>query len=187
MATPSHDNNLAEKEFLLIQELARKPTSTQRDLSETLELSLGMTNLLIKRLSRKGLIKITQLDWKRTQYLLTLKGAVEKTRKAFSYTLYTLKIFRQIKENINTAIGREYKAGRRQFYLVAQDEILDLTKETVAGLGLPDASFTFLRTFSEAPSDCDVIFTATLDESPAEPASRRYVSLVDFDNISFRL
>ena len=35
---------------------------------------LGMTNLLIQRLARKGLIKVTQLDWKRTQYLLTLKG-----------------------------------------------------------------------------------------------------------------
>ena len=74
-------DDLAEKEFLLIQEISRKPTHTQRDLSRSVGLSLGMTNLIIQRLSRKGLIKVTQLDWKRTQYLLTLKGAVEKTRK----------------------------------------------------------------------------------------------------------
>src|SRR5947209_3037692 len=99
---------LAEKEFLLIQEIARKPTRTQRDLSQSLGLSLGMTNLLIQRLSRKGLIKITQLDWKRTQYLLTLKGAVEKTRKAYGYTLYTLRIFRQIQDNITVVLRREH-------------------------------------------------------------------------------
>ncbi len=110
---------LAEKEFLLIQEISRRPTHTQRALSKSLGLSLGMTNLLIKRLSRKGLIKIAHLDWKRTQYLLTLQGALEKTRKSYDYTLYTIRIFRQLQENITSVLHREYASGRRFFHLVA--------------------------------------------------------------------
>ena len=97
---------LAEKEFILIQEIAKSPTRTQRDLSESIGLSLGMTNLLIKRLARKGLIKVTHLDWKRTQYLLTLKGMMEKTRKTYHYTLYTLRLFRQI-ESYVAGVDRE--------------------------------------------------------------------------------
>lgn len=177
---------LAEKEFHLIQEISKQPTRTQRDLSQSLGLSLGMTNLLIQRLARKGFIKITQLDWKRTQYLLTLKGAAEKTRKAARYTLYTVRIFRQIEENITTVLSREYRAGRRAFTLVAQDEILELLRETVAGLGFADASFTYLRRFEEVPAQTDLVLTATIEAPPKALGGRR-LSLVDFDNIDFRV
>lgn len=178
---------LAEKEFLLIQEISKKPFSTQRDISQSLGLSLGMTNLLIRRLARKGIIKITQLDWKRTQYLLTLKGALEKTRKAYHYARYTLRIFRQIEENITTALSREYRTGRREFILVAQDEILELLRDTVGKLDLPGAIFSFLRRFHEVPPGVDLVLTATLEKPPKSGNGRQYISLVDFDNIDFRI
>ncbi|MDD5658313.1 MAG: winged helix-turn-helix transcriptional regulator [Elusimicrobia bacterium] len=184
MPAPSHP--LAEKEFLLIREISRRPTSTQRDLSKNLGLSLGMTNLLIRRLARKGIIKITQLDWKRTQYLLTLKGAMEKTRKTYHYTLYTWRIFRQIQENIRTALSREHAAGRKNFVLVAQDELLDLLRETVSDLALPGARFSFLSRFEETPPNADLVLTATL-QAPPKSNGRQYLSLVDFDQIDFRL
>ncbi|MCX5796554.1 MAG: winged helix-turn-helix transcriptional regulator [Elusimicrobia bacterium] len=184
---PTHDDTLAEKEFLLIQELSRKPNSTQRDLSQNLGLSLGTTNLLIRRLARKGIIKVTQLDWKRTQYLLTLKGAVEKMRKAYHYTRYTLRIFRQIQDNINTVLTREHRAGRRDFVLVARDEILELVRETAADLSLADATFTFVPAFDEVPARADLVLTATLEPAPRPVNGRRYMSLVDFDDIDFRI
>lgn len=180
------DDPLAEKEFLLIQEISRKDTRTQRDLSNSLGLSLGMTNLLIQRLARKGLIKVTQLDWKRTQYLLTIKGAMEKTRKACRYTIYTLRVFRQIEENITTVMTREYENGRRDFTLVAEDEILELLRETVQDMNLAGAAFTFVAKFDDVPSDVDLVLTATM-ERPKADARRRCVSLVDFDNIDFRV
>ena len=184
---PSTDGPLAEKEFLLIQELSRKPTSTQRDLSQSLGLSLGTTNLLIRRLARKGIIKVTQLDWKRTQYLLTIKGALEKTRKAYHYTLTMLRIFKQIQENITTVLTREYRAGRRDFILVAQDEILELVRDTVRDLALADAAFTFVSTFDQVPPKADMVLTATLEPAPPSTDGRRYMSLVDFVDIDFRI
>lgn len=186
MAT-GNSRKLADKEFILVQEIAKSPTRTQRDLSRSVGLSLGATNLLIQRLARKGFIKINQLDWKRTQYLLTLKGALEKTRKTYHYTLYTLRLFRQIQENITTLLRREYDAGRRQFTLVAQDEVLELLRETVQSMNFPDASFTFLKAFDEAPAGADLVLTATLEKPPKPANGRRYVSLVDFDNIDFRI
>ncbi len=178
---------LAEKEFLLIQEISRQPLRTQRDLSQSVGLSLGMTNLLIKRLSRKGLIKITQLDWKRTQYLLTLQGVLEKTKKSYDYTRYTLRIFSQIQDNITAVLHREHRAGRRFFHFVAQDELLELLSETVDDLNLEGSSFSFQRSFAEVPASADQVLTATLETPPPGSPASRYVSLVDFDNINFRL
>ncbi|MBI3553481.1 MAG: winged helix-turn-helix transcriptional regulator [Elusimicrobia bacterium] len=179
--------HLAQKEFALIQEISRKPTHTQRSLSQSVGLSLGTTNLLIQRLARKGLIKVTQLDWKRTQYLLTIKGAMEKTHKAYHYTVYTIRLFRQIQDNITTLLKREYQGGRRRFYLVAQDEIMEILREAVAGLSFADAEFTYCQRFDEVPAAADLVLSATLQSAPKSTGERRCVSLVDFDNIDFRI
>lgn len=178
---------LAENEFLLIQEISRQPNQTQRDLSQSLGLSLGATNLLIKRLARKGLIKITQLDWKRTQYLLTIKGALEKTRKSFAYTRYTLRIFTQIQENITAALQKEHHGGRRSFHILAQDELLELLSDTVADVKLEGSSFSFYSRYADVPESADMVLTATLETPPPGRLAPRCVSLVDFDNINFRL
>jgi DNA-binding MarR family transcriptional regulator len=87
-------------EYSVLQEVARQPTQTQRELSRKVGLSLGMTNALLLRLTRKGYIKMRQLDWKRTEYLLTFKGALEKTRKSYAYTLHTIRLFRTIIESV---------------------------------------------------------------------------------------
>ena len=178
---------LPPEEFTLIQEIAKGPARTQRDLSQSVGLSLGMTNLLIKRLARKGLIKVKQLDWNRTQYLLTIKGAVEKTRKSYDYAHYTLRIFSQIRDNITAVLNREHAQGRRVFHIVAQDELLKLLSDTVAELSLDGASFVFHRTLAEAPASADQVLTATREAPPPGAPASRFVSLVDFDNISFRL
>lgn len=178
--------NLAEKEFLLIQEIAKKPDHTQRSLSRSAGISLGTTNLLIQRLARKGLIKVTQLDWKRTRYLLTPEGMVEKAQKAYHYTFYTLRLFRQIQENIATVLRREHEAGRRDFVLVARDELLDLLRDTVRLMAPPEAGFTFLNSYAEVPPGTDLVLTATLEPPPAEEG-RRYAGLVDFHDTDFRL
>lgn len=185
--TTANTGSLAQKEFALIQEIAKKTTHTQRSLSQSVGLSLGTTNLLIQRLARKGYIKVTQLDWKRTQYLLTIKGAMEKTQKAYHYTIYTIRIFRQIQDNITTVLRREYDGGRRQFLLVAQDEVLALLREAIAGLAFPDAAFSYLQRYDDVPAEADLVLTATLQRPPKPSNGRRYVSLVDFDNIDFRI
>lgn len=179
-------DGLAEKEFLLIQEISRNPESTQRHLSESLGLSLGTTNLLIRRLARKGLLKVQQLDWKRTRYLLTLKGALEKSQKTFYYARYTLRIFRQLQENIGLVLRREHSAGRRDFVFVADHELLELLKETAEGFDLAGARFTYLVSFSDLPPGTDAVFYASL-ERPPERRDLRCVSVVDFDNIDYRV
>ena len=179
-------NGLAEKEFLLIREISRNPEATQRHLSESLGLSLGTTNLLIRRLARKGLLKVTQLDWKRTRYLLTLEGALEKSRKAYHYTVYTLRIFRQLQENIEKVLNKEHASGRRDFVFVADHELLELLRETAEGYGLEGARFTFAAGFDGVPAAADLVYYASL-EHPPDTKGRRFVSVVDFDDIDYRV
>lgn len=170
---------LAESELVLMRAIAREPVQTQRGLSRGTGLSLGATNLLLKRLARKGLIKVGRLDWKRTQYLLTPKGALEKSRKTYDYALYTVRLFRQIQENAASVVRRERAAGRRAFWIVAQDEFEGVLRETLEALELPGARLTFAPRFAALPAEADLVLAATQEPFPTRPG-RTVVSLVDF-------
>ena len=184
--TPPLASAIDASELALMREIAREPIQTQRDLSHGTGLSLGMTNLLLKRLTRKGLIKASQLDWKRTQYLLTPKGALEKTRKTYDYARYTVRLFRQIQENAATALRRERDLGRRRVWIVAQDEFEAVLRETLTGLDLPGSKILFTARFSEVPESAEAVLTATQEHAPAR-LTARIVNLVDFLDVHFRL
>jgi hypothetical protein len=53
---------------------------SQRSLSREIGIALGLTNLLVRSLVRKGLVRIVRIKPNRVKYLLTAAGITEKTR-----------------------------------------------------------------------------------------------------------
>ena len=80
-------DNLNEREFELINIVGGDLAANQRDLSRRMNLSLGMTNMLLRRLITKGYIRIKQLDRRKVEYILTPKGFSEKMRKSLIMTV----------------------------------------------------------------------------------------------------
>ncbi|HEY9164361.1 MAG TPA: winged helix-turn-helix transcriptional regulator [Magnetovibrio sp.] len=71
---------------------------TQRSLAVRIGVALGLTNSLLKRAVRKGLIKASQAPAKRFVYYVTPKGFNEKSRLVAEYLSSSLTFFRQAQE-----------------------------------------------------------------------------------------
>src|SRR6187399_2259777 len=71
------------RELQLLQAVAEDSAITQRGLAAKLDMALGLANLYLKRLVRKGLIKCVNVRSNRLLYLLTPKGISEKTRLTY--------------------------------------------------------------------------------------------------------
>ncbi|MBC7189882.1 winged helix-turn-helix transcriptional regulator, partial [Candidatus Aerophobetes bacterium] len=69
----------------ILEHIHESPSITQRDLASKLGIALGLTNSYIKRLYKKGYIKIKNLTGKRIIYMLTPKGFTEKARLTLNY------------------------------------------------------------------------------------------------------
>lgn len=177
---------LPEKEFSLIQELVKHPEKTQRELSESVGFSLGMTNLLLKRLARKGYIKAKQLTWNKTQYLLTFKGAMEKSRKSCAYAMHTWQQARKITLAIQDAVLAEYQQGARRAVVVAWPETEALIRGALAEKELSDLEIEFAVGFKYVKPDAKLVFTATIEPSPVPAPGRRFVPLLDKVDLEFR-
>ncbi len=177
---------VAMNEFSVIQEVARRPGQTQREISKSVGLSLGMTNLLLMRLARKGYIKMRQLDWKRTEYLLTLKGAVEKTRKSFSYTLHTFKLFQGIIASVQKLVQAEHAKGARQAFVVAWPETQKVILGAVSELALEGLSLDCVDSFKALGARPGLVFVATEESVPKAAAGQRFVRLLDIEDLRFK-
>ena len=65
----------------ILEKVDNGMSPSQRDLAGDLNISLGLVNSFIKRLVKKGFVKITTIPKKRIKYILTPRGAAEKTRR----------------------------------------------------------------------------------------------------------
>jgi hypothetical protein len=187
MSTQPPAAALARNEFALISELSEGEIRTQRQLSQQTGLSLGMTNLLLKRLMRKGYVKAKQLTWNKTQYLLTVRGSLEKARKSYAYAHFIWDQARKISDAIQTSIIREYRDGVREAVVVAWPETASLIRKTLAEKDLPGLELRFVDGFKYVPADATTVFTATVEPAPASfPAGQRVVPLLDRVDLQFK-
>lgn len=176
----------APNEYALMQAVAENPGQTQRAISKRIGLSLGMTNILLVRLARKGYIKIRQLDWKRTEYLLTMKGALEKSRKSYAYTLHTIRLFHQIISVVQESMRREHAAGMREASVVAWPETAKAIQGAVDELGLSGLRLRYFETFKSLGARPGTVFIATEEPAPKPAPEQKFVTLLDFRDLKFQ-
>lgn len=151
-------SELSGKELELLRSIGRDGAVSQRSLSERLGLSLGITNLLLRRLIQKGYVKVTALNRRSMRYILTPKGFAEKVRKSYAFALRTLRAHEAIRRRLDEALRRQIARGQRRFVVVGDGELakllelvlLDLRSEGVEwSRGPADGSEPGLRLLTE--------------------------------------
>jgi len=89
----------------LLRKLESNPQYTQRELSREVGVSLGKVNYCMKKLTEKGLIKLTNFSHNPNKigyaYLLTPQGIEEKSRLTFSFLKRKVVEYEILKKEIN--------------------------------------------------------------------------------------
>jgi DNA-binding MarR family transcriptional regulator len=115
----------SERERQLLESLDAQRPVTQRGLASELGIALGLTNLLIRGLIRKGWVRIRRVSSRRVRYLITPAGAAARARLAREYFLETLAVYRESRERmrerlaeVSAAIGMESGGAHGQHPVV---------------------------------------------------------------------
>lgn len=126
----------AYRELKALEELAANPTLTQRRLASQLEVALGLANLMLRRLVKKGYVEVVNTRKNRLQYLITPRGITEKTRLTYEYMEYSLHLYRRVREELKTSLSRILHAGGANVVLLGTGEIAEIAYLTLKELGL---------------------------------------------------
>ena len=110
----------------LLEEIDKDYTQSQRDLSNKLDISLGLVNSFVKRLANKGYCKITTLPKNRVKYILTPKGAMEKTRLTYQYLQYSFELYRGARRNLQKHFNGLVAQGVKHVVFYGVSEIAEI-------------------------------------------------------------
>lgn len=118
-----------ESELQILNNIEKNEYATQRDLARSTGMSLGNVNLLIKRLVKKGLVKIERLNAKTIRYILTPQGLKEKTQATYNYIVASYKFINDINQKLDEIIiSRKLGDNSRVILFGYNDEICELIR-----------------------------------------------------------
>lgn len=89
----------------LLAEVEAGNGSSQRSLARELGIALGLTNLLLRRVVRKGWVKATNIQRNRVRYLITPAGIAEKARISREYLAGSVKLYSEARDRIHHTLS----------------------------------------------------------------------------------
>ncbi len=106
----------------ILEKVEDERPPSQRDMAKDLNVSLGLVNSFIKRLAKKGYFKITTIPKNRIKYILTPKGAAEKTRLTYLYIQHSYKFYKDARQKLcDLFLDFESQGVRRIVFYGASD------------------------------------------------------------------
>ena len=126
----------SQRDLRILTEISERQDITQRGLSKSLGIALGLTNLYLKRLARKGSIKVNAISSNRITYLLTPQGISEKTRLTYEYITFSLALYKDIRQRLREAVSALLTDGPVRVGIYGTGEAAELAYLTLRELGL---------------------------------------------------
>lgn len=167
---------IEDYEFKIIDEIGKDLNTTQRKISHQIGLSLGMTNLIIKKLIAKGYVKVKGLNRRNVQYILTPRGFAEKVRKTHRYLLRSIDTLKAVKDKIQDTVLEYYKKGEKNFIILGKGELADIVEISLRDMGKKDLQYSKARTPEEINSKNSIILLA---DGSIQKRNNRYLNILE--------
>jgi DNA-binding Lrp family transcriptional regulator len=103
----------AHRDLKLLEEVEKDSRVTQRGLATKLGIALGLTNIYLRRLVRKGYIKCVNVQSNRITYLITPRGIAEKARLTYEFMDYSLHLYSEVRQHLRTTLAQCAAADKR--------------------------------------------------------------------------
>ena len=110
----------------ILEEIEKDQAPSQRYLAGKLNISLGLVNSFLKRLAQKGLFKITTIPKNRVKYILTPKGAAEKTRLTYKYIQYSFQFYKTARHKLRVLFSNLSVNGNLRIVFYGASDLAEI-------------------------------------------------------------
>ena len=169
----------ARRELTVLEAITDDQHITQRNLAAKLGIALGLTNIYLKRLIRKGYIKCVNVQANRLLYLITPQGIAEKSRLTYDFMDYALHLYREVRQHLTEVLRPCRDGGAQRIAVYGTGEAAELAYLSLKEQGLDvvavfadEAGGTFLGIPIRGLDECalvpfDRLIVATLNKPDA--------------------
>lgn len=112
--------------LLLLEEISKEETLSQRDLSKRMGIALGLVNSYVKNMIAKGYVRVSSFPKNRYNYLLTPKGITEKTRLTYQHLHYFTNLYTTARKDFSELFRKLEKTGVKKVLFCGVDEVAEI-------------------------------------------------------------
>ncbi len=128
--------NLNVRELEILEKIENDGHLTQRDLSREVGIALGLVNHLLKKMVKKGWVKIKNVDARRIRYLITPEGAKEKSSLLYKRIESTIHFYLEAKKVIKEKVVKLKNGGVKSVSIYGINHIAEVLFIVLKELGL---------------------------------------------------
>ena len=128
----------------ILEKVEDERPPSQRDIAKELNVSLGLVNSFIKRLAKKGYFKITTIPKNRIKYILTPKGAAEKSRLTYLYIQHSYNFYKDARQKLRDLFSDLESQGVKRIVFYGANDLAE-----VAYLSLQETLIEFVAIVDE--------------------------------------
>ncbi len=114
----------------LLEAIEENPDTTQANLAAQLGVAVGSVNWYLKRLIRKGYVKVTRLQRRKLKYFVTPQGLALKAQLTSKYMKASLQVYRELRQSARDVLEEIEEAGYRAVCLPHNDEVTEIFRLT---------------------------------------------------------
>jgi DNA-binding MarR family transcriptional regulator len=122
------------RDLQLLEEIEQNPRVSQRELSNKFGIALGVTNACIKRMARRGWIRLKGIPPRRIAYYITPKGFAEKTNLALKFFSYNIRHYAEMKKQISRKLIEMQSTGVKRIVFYGVGDEMEVAYITLQGL-----------------------------------------------------
>jgi DNA-binding MarR family transcriptional regulator len=122
------------RDLQLLEEIERNPRISQRELSHKFGIALGVTNACIKRMVRRGLIRLKGIPPRRIAYYITPRGFAEKANLTLRFFSYNIRHYAEMKKQISRKLMEMQDSGVRRVAFYGLSDEMEVAYVTLQGL-----------------------------------------------------
>ncbi len=111
----------------ILEEIGNTHSPSQRYLASKLNISLGLANSFIKRLAKKGYVKITSIPRKRVKYILTPQGFAEKSRLTYEFIKHSFSLYKEALKKFKGLLNELEKSKVKTVVFYGASDLAEIT------------------------------------------------------------
>jgi predicted transcriptional regulator len=126
---------MSQHELKTLLEIKDDSSVTQRSLSRKLNISLGLTNSILKNLISRGWLKVKKDTGRKLLYIITPKGMANVSRLMYSRFQETFHYYHYAKDLLTAYLMKLYQQGEKTVNIYGTGQLAEITY--YAGISTP--------------------------------------------------
>ncbi len=125
-----------QKHLEILSLIEKDGMITQQEIADHLGVAIGLVNSFVKRMVRRGYIRIKRVPKRRYLYMLTPKGVSEKGRLTIRFIQDSLKLYRDYRRKCKDIFKGLVRDGVSKVYLIGTGDLAEIAYISMQEVGI---------------------------------------------------